>query len=122
MRKVNAVISLRSGREVDNQVRNPNEPCKHPNQFFQNSSSSSPPEIGSSSQTGDTTNGVPKASDSPFSLESPSKKEELKEKDSSDLASSSPSKDSSFPSSSEKIHMSLSPFPHKIKKERSRSY
>jgi len=30
VRKVNAVISLRSSREVDNQVRNPNEPCRYP--------------------------------------------------------------------------------------------
>jgi len=30
MRKVNAVISLHSGREVDNQVRNHNEPCECP--------------------------------------------------------------------------------------------
>ena len=37
VRKVNAVISLHSGREVDNQVRNPNEPCRYPHQFFQNS-------------------------------------------------------------------------------------
>ena len=34
VRKVNAVISLRSGREVDNQVRNPTEPCRFPHQFF----------------------------------------------------------------------------------------
>jgi len=34
VRKVNAVISLRPGREVDNQVRNPNEPCRYPHQFF----------------------------------------------------------------------------------------
>jgi len=33
MRKVNAVISLRSGREIDNQVRNPNEPYRYPHQF-----------------------------------------------------------------------------------------
>jgi len=30
VRKVNAVISLRSDREIDNQVRNPNEPCMYP--------------------------------------------------------------------------------------------
>jgi len=34
VRKVNAVISLCSGREIDNQVRNPNEPCRYPHQFF----------------------------------------------------------------------------------------
>jgi len=34
VRKVNAVISLCSGREVDNQVRNPTEPCRFPHQFF----------------------------------------------------------------------------------------
>jgi len=50
VRKVNTVISLCSGREVDNQVRNPNEPCRYPHKFFQNSSSSSSPETSSSSQ------------------------------------------------------------------------
>jgi len=30
VREVNAVISLRSDREIDNQVRNPNEPCRYP--------------------------------------------------------------------------------------------
>jgi len=30
VRKVNAVISLHSGQEVDSQVRNPNEPCRYP--------------------------------------------------------------------------------------------
>jgi len=34
VKKLNAVTSLHSGREVDNQVRNPNEPCKYPHQFF----------------------------------------------------------------------------------------
>jgi len=34
VRKVNAVISLHSGQGVDNQVRNPNEPCRYPHQFF----------------------------------------------------------------------------------------
>jgi len=103
VRKVNAVISLHSDREADNQVRNPNEPCRYPHQFFQNSSPSSPPEIDSSSQSGDTIGGVPNASDSPSPPKSPSKKEELKEKDSFDSASSSPSRNSSSPSSDEKI-------------------
>jgi len=49
MRKVNVVISLCSGREVDNQVRNHNEPCRFPHQFFQNSSPSSTPETDPSS-------------------------------------------------------------------------
>ena len=95
VRKVNVVIPLRSGQEVDNQVRNSNEPCRYPHQFLQNSSPSSPLEIGSSSKSGDATDGVPNASDSPSSPESPFKKEELQEKDSSDSVSSSPSKDSS---------------------------
>jgi len=35
VRKVNIVISLCSGREIDNQVRNPNKPFRYPHQFFQ---------------------------------------------------------------------------------------
>jgi len=103
VRKVNAVISLHSSGEVDNQVRNPNEPCRYPHQFFQNSSFSSPQKTGSSSQLGDATEGVPNGSDSPSPPESPSTKEELEEKNFSNLASSSPSKDSSSPSFYEKI-------------------
>ena len=30
VRKVNATVSLRSGREIDNQVRSPNEACRYP--------------------------------------------------------------------------------------------
>ena len=77
VRKVNAVISLRFGREVDNQVRNPNKLCRYPHQFFQNSSSASTPETGPSSQSRDTTDGIPTASDSLPSPKSPSKEEEL---------------------------------------------
>ena len=73
VRKVNAVISLCSGRELDTQMKNPNEPCRFPHQFFQNSSVASPQETGSSSQSGDTTDCVPNASDSPSSPKSPSK-------------------------------------------------
>jgi len=58
VRKVNAVISFHSSREIDNQVRNPNEPYMYPYQFFQNSFPSSTPETGPSSQSGDTTDGV----------------------------------------------------------------
>jgi len=94
-------------------VRNPNEPCWCPYQFFQNSSSSSPLETGSSSQSGDATDGVPNDSDSPSPPASPSKKDELKEKDSSVNSS----KDSSSPSSSEKIHIPLPPFPYRLKKK-----
>jgi len=57
-RKVNAITTLHSGREVDNQVRNPNEPCRYPHQFFQNSSPSSTPETGPSNQSGDTLDSV----------------------------------------------------------------
>ena len=99
VRKVNAVISLRYGGEIGNQVRNRNEPYRYPHQFFQTSSSSSPPGTGSSSQSGDATDGVPSDSDSPSLLESPSKKEEPKEKDSSYLVDPSPPKDFSSPSS-----------------------
>ena len=34
VRKVNVLISLHSGREVDSQVRNPNEPCRYSHQFL----------------------------------------------------------------------------------------
>jgi len=65
VRKVKAVISLRFGREIDNQVKSSNEPCRYSYQFFQNSvsSSSSPPKIGLSREPGDATNGVPNDSD-----------------------------------------------------------
>jgi len=113
VRKVNAVISLHSDRKVDNQVRNPDEPCRYPHQFFQNSFSSSPPEIGSPSKSRDATDGVPHDLDSPYPPESSSK-----EKDSYDLAKFSPSKGSSSPSSSsEKVHMHVPPFPHRLKKK-----
>ena len=105
VRKLNAVISLRFGREIDNQVRNPNEPCMYPHQFFQNSSfSSSPsssPETSSSSKLENATDGVLNDSDTPPSLESPSKKEESIEKASFD--SVKPPIDSS----TEKVHMPL---------------
>ena len=121
VRKVNAIVSFRSDRGVDNQVRNPNEPCRYPHQFFQNSSPSSTPDTGPSSQSGHTPDGVLNTSDSPPSPKSPSKEEKLQEKDSSGSASSSPSKSSS-PLSFEKIQMPLLPFPHRLKKKRSRSY
>jgi len=117
VRKVIAVIYLRSGREVDNQVRNRNELCRYPHQFFMNSSLSPSLETGSSSQSGDTTDGVSNALYSPSSPKSPSNKEKLKEKDSSASVSSSPSKDSSPPSSSKKIQMSLPLFPYRLKKK-----
>ena len=119
-RKVNAAISLCSDRQVDNQVRKPNEPCRSPHQFFQNSasSSSSPPETSSSSEPGDATDGVLNDSNTHIPPESPSKKEELKEKDSSESINPSPSNGSSSPSSSsEKVHMSFPPFSHKLKKK-----
>jgi len=115
MRKVNAVISLQFGREIDNQVRNFNEPCMYPHQFFQNSySSSSPsssPETGLSHKPGDATDSVLNDSNTPPSLESFSKKEEPKEKASFD--SVKPPKDSSI----EKVHMPLPPFSHRLKKK-----
>jgi len=96
-------------------MRKVNEPCRYPHQFCQ-TSSSSPPEIDSSSQSGDAIDGVPNDSDSPSLPESPSKKEELKEKGSSDSENFSSSKYSSSHSSSEKIQMPSPPFPHRIKK------
>jgi len=59
VRKINVVISLKSGRDVDNQVGNSKEPYKFPHDFFQNSSLSPSPKIGSSNNSGDTTDGVP---------------------------------------------------------------
>jgi len=122
MRKVNAVISLRSGREIDNQVRNPNEPYRYPHQFFKNSSSSSslPLETGSSSESGDATDGVPNDSDSHHPPESPSKEEKFKKKDSYESVDPSPSKSPSYsssPSSYEKVDMPLPPFSHRLKKK-----
>jgi len=117
MRKVNAIISLWYGREIGNQVGNPNEPCRYPHQFFPNSYSSSPLETESSSKPRDATNGVPTDSDSSSLPELPSKKEELKEKESSNSVDPSPSKDSSSPSFAEKIHIPLPHFPHMLKKK-----
>jgi len=122
MRKVNAVISLYYGREIDNQVRSPNKPCRYPHQFFENSSScsSSPPGTGSSSKSGDATNSIPNDFDTPLSLDSPFKKEELKKKDFSESVDPSPSKSlssSSSRSSSEKVYMPMPPFPHRLKKK-----
>ena len=108
VRKVNAVISLRSGREIHNQVRSPNEPCRYPHQFFErSSSSSSPPETGSSSNSRDATDGVSGDSDSRPLIESLSKDEELKKKDFSESVDPSPSKGPSSCSSSpsERVHM-----------------
>ena len=69
IRELNVVISLWSGRELDNQVKNPNEPCMYPHQFFQNSSSSPPSlETGSSSKLRDAIDGVPNNSDTPYLL------------------------------------------------------
>jgi len=96
---------------------NPNERCRYPHQFFQNSSPFSSLEFGPSNQLGDTTDGIPIASNSPFSPKSPSMKEELQKKDSSDSAGSSPSRDSSSPSFSEKIQMPLPLFSHKLKRK-----
>ena len=65
-------------------MTNPDEPCRYPYHFFKNSSSSSSPssslETGSSSKPDDTTDGILNDSDTLPSLESPSKKEESKEK------------------------------------------
>ena len=69
-----------SGRKVDNQVRNPNEPCRFPHYFFQNSSLFSPPKTGPSSQLGDTPNGAPNASDTLPLLSHLLRKKSLKKK------------------------------------------
>ena len=58
MRKVNAAISYKSSRHINNQVENSNEPCKYSHKFFQNFTSSSPPETGSFSKWRDTTNSI----------------------------------------------------------------
>jgi len=123
VRKVNAVISLHSDREINNQVRNPNEPCRYPRQIFQNSSSSSPPsspETSSSSKPDDGTDGVFNDSDTSPSLESPSEKDEFKKKDSFESVDPSCSKSLSSSSSrfsSDKVHIHLPPFPHRLKKK-----
>ena len=113
-RKMNAVISLQSARDIDNQVRNLNEPYRYPHQFFQNSSPSSSPEIGSPSKLGDATDGVPDDLDSPSPPEPPSK-----EKNSSDSAKFSLSKGSSSSSFffSKKVHMPIPHFSHRLKKK-----
>jgi len=82
--------------------------------FFKNFSSSSPsssfsPETSSSSKPEDVTNGVLNDSDTPPSFESPAKKEESKEKAFFD--SVKPPVDSS----TEKVHMPLPSFPHRLK-------
>jgi len=70
----------------------------YPHWFFQNSSpSSSSPETGSSSKSGDAADGIPDDSNTPLPSESPSNKEENKEKDSSDSIDPLPPKDSSSP-------------------------
>jgi len=81
VRKINAIISLRSGRKI-NQVGNSKEPCKFPNNFFQNSSPSSP-----IIDSGHTTDGVPIDSSKDSLSNSSSDQEKLKENDSSDLSS-----------------------------------
>ena len=100
-------------------MRNPNEPCIYPHQFFQNSSSSLPsssPETGPSGKLGDTTDGVLNNSGTPLPSKSPSDKEELKEKDFSISVDPSPLKDSSI-SFVEKVHKPLPRFPHTLKKK-----
>ena len=100
MRKINVVISVRLGREIDNQMKNSKESCKLPHSFFQNSSAS-PLETDSSSHSGDTTNGVPSDSQKYPLSNSYLEQEELKENDSPDPPSP---KDFSSPSTVEKVH------------------
>ena len=89
-------------------MRNPNEHCMYPHQFFQNSYSSSPPlETGSFSKLGDASNGVSNDSDTHLLLELPYIQEVLKEKDCSDSVDPSPPKHSSSSSSYEKVHKPL---------------
>ena len=113
MRKINAVISLRLGQEIDNQVGNFKEPYKFPHDFFQNSSPSFPPVTGSE----DTTDGVPGDSSKDSPLNSSSDQEDLEENDSFGLSSP---KDSSSPSIFEKAQRPttpLPPFPHTLEKK-----
>ena len=87
LRKVHVVISLRSGQEIDSQVENSKELYKYPNRFFQkfSPSFSSSPEAGSSSNWGDIIDGIPFGpSNDPLLSNSPSDKEETKEKNSAD--------------------------------------
>ena len=101
-------------------MRNPSEPYRYPHQFFQNSSSSSsssPPETDSSNELGNATNGIPNDSDTCLSPKSLSKKEEIKEKDSSYSVDPSPFKGSSSLSSAKKVHIPLPPFLYRLKKK-----
>jgi len=112
VRKINTIISLRSGRKIDNQVGNSKAPFKFPHNFFQNSSPSSPV-----MDSEDTTYGVPVDSSKDSPLNSSSDQEKLKENDSSDLSSP---KDASSPSTVEKVQKPstpLPPFPHRLKKK-----
>jgi len=93
-------------------VRNPNDPCKYPHQFFQYFSSSSSPETGSSSKSIDVHD-----FDNSLPCELRYKKEEPKVKDSFDSVDPSPLKDSSSPSSTKKVNKPLPPFPYGLKKK-----
>ena len=117
VRKINAVISLRSGREIDNQVRNSKEPCKFSHDFFENSFLSRSPKTGSSKNSGDTTDGVPINFQKDLPSNSSLDQKELQENDPIDLSSL---KDSSSPSCTEKVQKPvtpLPPFPHRLKKK-----
>jgi len=117
LRKLNAVISLRSGREVNHQVGNSKEPCKFPHDFFQDSFPSRSPKIGSSNDSGDTIDGVPINFQKDLSSNSCYDQKDPQVNDPTDLSSP---RDSSSPSSTEKVQKAvipLPPFPHRLKKK-----
>ena len=83
LRKVTTVISLGSGREINNQVGNSSETYKYPHSFFQNSSpSSSYREIGLPSNSRDGIDGILNDITNLLPSGSPSDKKEHTKKDS----------------------------------------
>ena len=111
VRKVNAVISLRSGRKINNQVGSSHETCKYPYSFFHNSSPiSSSRETGSSNKSTDIADGVSSEYSSPLPLDSLANQKEPNEKNYMLSAAPSSPTDSSSSSSAKKVHMSLQCF------------
>ena len=100
MRKINTVIFLRSGQEIDNQVENSKEPCKFPHDLFKNSSTSPSSKIASSNNSGDTTDGVPIDSEKDLPSNSSHNQNEPQKDHSTNLSSP---KDSLSPSSTTNV-------------------
>ena len=117
VRKFNEVISLRSGRDIDNQVKIPKNPANTLTICFR--ILLSPPffsRTGSSSKFGDATADVPGESSNPVPSYSPSDKEELKEKNSADLLDPSSPKNSPLASSIDRVNKYVPPFPHRMRR------